>query len=223
MDPANDPHSALLNEIEGDARRTAHWTGRPHLSPRVLDALRKVRREAFIPGNSAAHAYANTALAIGHGQTISQPFIVALMTDLLDIRQGDNVLEVGTGSGYQAAVLAELTDRVCSVEIIPELAAVAKAALAAEGYGQIALRTGNGALGWPERAPFDAIIVTAATPTVPSALLNQLAAGGRLAAPVGDPGAEQVLHLLTKDADGNVTSRALLDVAFVPLTGGARD
>jgi protein-L-isoaspartate(D-aspartate) O-methyltransferase len=142
------------------------------------------------------------------------------MTELLDLKPHDNVLEVGTGSGYQAAVLAELTDHVCSIEIIPDLAKHAAAALAAEGCGSVALRTGDGAAGWPERAPFDAIIVTAAAPDVPPALVGQLAPGGKLVIPIGAPYAEQELRLLEKSHDGRVTSRSILSVVFVPLTGG---
>jgi protein-L-isoaspartate(D-aspartate) O-methyltransferase len=209
----------LIAEIEQDARETGRWTGRERLGTRVLAALRKVRREAFVPAAMVSHAYVNKPMPIGCGQTISQPFIVALMTDLLDLAPEDHVLEVGTGSGYQAAVLAELAGTVCSVEVIPELATRAAKALAAEGYGRVALRTGDGALGWPEHAPFDAIIVTAAAREAPPALLGQLRAGGRMAIPVGEPYGEQELRLICKDAQGNVTSRSLLSVAFVPLTG----
>jgi protein-L-isoaspartate(D-aspartate) O-methyltransferase len=221
-----DSREALISEIEQEARSTARWTGREAFSPRVLDALRKVRREAFVPSRLRRGAYINAPLRIGHGQTISQPFIVVLMTDLLDLKPGDNVLEVGTGSGYQAAILAELTGRVCSIEVIPELARNAASALAAEGYGRrddgseaVALRTGDGAAGWPERAPFDAIIVTAAAPDIPAALLEQLGPGGRMVVPVGSPWGEQMLRVITKEAGGAVTSRDILPVAFVPLTG----
>jgi protein-L-isoaspartate(D-aspartate) O-methyltransferase len=210
----------LIAEIEQEARETASWTGRDRFDPRVLEALRKVRREAFIPDAVVFDAYVNVPLPIGCGQTISQPFIVALMTELLDLRREDHVLEVGTGSGYQAAILAELADTVCSIEVVPELASRAATVLAAQGYARIALRTGNGALGWPERAPFDAIIVTAAAREVPPALLEQLRPGGRMAIPVGEAYGDQELRLLRKDAAGNVTSRSLLSVAFVPLTGG---
>ena len=140
------------------------------------------------------------------------------MTDMLDLRREDHVLEVGTGSGYQAAVLAELCDTVCSIEVIPELAMHAAAVLAAQGYGEVALRTGDGALGWPERAPFDAIIVTAAAREVPPALVEQLRPGGRMVIPVGEPYGEQELRVLHKDTEGKVTSRNVLSVAFVPLT-----
>ncbi|MEJ0020088.1 MAG: protein-L-isoaspartate O-methyltransferase [Acetobacteraceae bacterium] len=146
--------------------------------------------------------------------------MVALMTELLDLRPEDNVLEVGTGSGYQAAVLAELAGTVCSIEVIPELAARAAAVLAAQGYDRIALRTGDGSAGWPERVPFDAIIVTAAAQAVPPALLAQLRPGGRMMVPVGPPDGEQRLLLITKDAAGKVARRNLLRVAFVPLTDG---
>jgi len=208
----------LLYDLEQEARETARWTGREQFSPRVMAALRKVRREAFVPPDAVASAYVNAPLPIGHGQTISQPYIVALMTDLLDLRPEDRVLEVGTGSGYQAAVLAELTPSVFSIEVIPELATQAAQVLTAEGYGRIALRTGDGALGWPEQAPFDAIIVTAAARDVPKALLEQLRPGGRMAIPVGEPGGDQELLLLTKDADGKVEARRMISVAFVPLT-----
>jgi protein-L-isoaspartate(D-aspartate) O-methyltransferase len=201
-------------------RETARWTGRAQLSPRVATALAKVRREAFVPPRSADVAYANRPLPIGHGQTISQPFVVALMTELLDLEPDGGVLEVGTGSGYQAAVLAELADRVFSIEVIADLASSAAAALANQGYDNVVLRTGDGGLGWPERAPFDAIIVTAAAPDIPPALIEQLRPGGRMVIPVGPRHGDQDLILLTKDAAGEVTRRTILPVAFVPLTAG---
>jgi protein-L-isoaspartate(D-aspartate) O-methyltransferase len=210
----------LIAEIEAEARMTARWTGRADFSPRVLDALRRVRREAFVPPGVSSFAYENLPLSIGHGQTISQPFIVALMSDLLDLAPGHSVLEVGTGSGYQAAVLAELAGQVCSIETIPALAGRAADVLAEQGYGTIALRVGDGALGWPERAPFDAIIVTAAARAVPPALVEQLRPGGRMVIPVGAPLEEQELRLVTKDADGAVSESRVLSVAFVPLVGG---
>jgi protein-L-isoaspartate(D-aspartate) O-methyltransferase len=179
-----------------------------------------VRRSAFVPPNAVAAAYDNHPLPIGHGQTISQPFIVALMTEVLELQPHDKVLEVGTGSGYQAAVLAELTDRVCSMEVIPELARSAADALATEGYGGVMLLTGNGALGWPEEAPFDAIIVTAAGTDIPPALVEQLRPGGRMVLPVGPRYGDQDLVLVTKSETGEVTRRTILQVAFVPLVGG---
>jgi protein-L-isoaspartate(D-aspartate) O-methyltransferase len=215
-----DERAALLAEIDAEMRETARWTGRTRLSPRVAAALAKVRRAAFVPPRSADAAYANTPLPIGRGQTISQPFIVALMTELLDLGPDDGVLEIGTGSGYQAAVLAEVAGKVCSIEVIPELARSAAAALASEGYTNVMLRTGDGGLGWPEQAPFDAIIVTAAAPDIPPALLEQLRPGGRMVIPVGPHHGDQELVLLTRNAAGEVTRRNVLPVAFVPLTGG---
>jgi protein-L-isoaspartate(D-aspartate) O-methyltransferase len=216
-------HDALIDEIEAEARETAGWTGREHFHPQVIAALRKVRRAAFVPKGDVARAYVNAPLPIGRGQTISQPFIVALMTDLLDLRPEHRVLEVGTGSGYQAAVLAELSRHVFSIEVIPELAENARRTLAAEGYRRVALRVGNGAQGWPDHAPFDAIIVTAAALDVPPALVEQLRPGGRMVIPVGEPHGDQELRLLCKDAEGNVAPRTILAVAFVPLTGGGAD
>jgi protein-L-isoaspartate(D-aspartate) O-methyltransferase len=214
-------HDALIGEIEAEARETATWTGRDRFAPRVIAALRKVSRERFVPHRAAVHAYINAPLPIGCGQTISQPFVVALMTDLLDLRPEDRVLEVGTGSGYQAAVLAELAARVFSIEVIPELADTAQRTLVREGYVNVALRAGDGGHGWPEHAPFDAIIVTAAAREVPPALVEQLRPGGRMVIPVGAPSGDQELRLLCKGPDGGVTSHAVLPVAFVPLTGAS--
>ena len=210
----------LLDEIDAEMRETARWTGRDRLSERVHTALAKVRRDAFVPAQRAAEAWANVPLPIGLGQTISQPFIVALMTELLDLAPTDRVLEVGTGSGYQAAVLAELVAEVYSIEVLPALAQRAAQVLAEQGCGNVTLRTGNGARGWPEEAPFDAIIVTAAAADVPPALIEQLRPGGRLMVPVGPAQGDQELVLLSKDAEGKVARRRVLSVAFVPLTGG---
>jgi protein-L-isoaspartate(D-aspartate) O-methyltransferase len=209
---------ALIAEIMQEAQETARWTGRDRFDARVLQAMRNVRREAFVPTEAIASAYVNAPLHIGCGQTISQPFIVALMTDLLDLHPKDRVLEVGTGSGYQTAILAELAGEVFSIEVILQLADRALQVLQAEGYRHIVTRVGDGALGWPEHAPFDAIIVTAAARDVPHALVEQLQRGGRLVIPVGKPYGEQELRLLQKDKDGHVTSRSVLAVAFVPLT-----
>jgi protein-L-isoaspartate(D-aspartate) O-methyltransferase len=186
----------------------------------VRAALLAVRREAFVPSALRAEAYANHPLRIGHGQTISQPFIVALMTDLLDPAPDHAVLEIGTGSGYQAAVLAALVHHVYSIEIIPALSAQAEAALTQEGVGNVTLRIGDGAAGWLEQAPYDGIIVTAAGPTVPPALVAQLRPGGRMVIPLGEPFSDQMLTLVVKNADASVTHRDVLPVAFVPLTGG---
>jgi protein-L-isoaspartate(D-aspartate) O-methyltransferase len=216
-----DPHATLIHEIEAEMQATAGWTGRRHLTPRVHAALLAVHREAFVPVALRAEAYANHPLRIGHGQTISQPFIVALMTELLDPAPDHVVLEVGTGSGYQAAVLAALVRHVYSVEVIPALSAQARAALTHEDVGNVTLRVANGAAGWPEHAPYDGIIVTAAGPTVPPALIEQLRPGGRMVIPLGEPHDDQTLTLVVKDAAGGVTRKDILPVAFVPLVTGA--
>jgi protein-L-isoaspartate(D-aspartate) O-methyltransferase len=214
-----DERAALLDEIAADMRATAQWTGRDALSPRVAAALGRVRRGAFVPHDSQWAAYQNRPLPIGCGQTISQPYIVALMTELLDLQPTDKVLEIGSGSGYQAAVLAEQVSAVHSVEVIAELSQRAGAALAAEGCSNVVLHIGNGALGWPEEAPFDAIIVTAAARSIPVALVEQLRPGGRMIIPVGPPHGDQELVLITKDESGEISQRNVLHVAFVPLTG----
>ena len=213
-----DPHAQLIEAIEQEVQATARWTGRAQLAPRVMRALRTVRREAYVPAARRAEAYANHPLSIGHGQTISQPFIVALMTDLLDPDPDHVVLEIGTGSGYQAAVLAALVRRVYSIEVIPELSARAETALAGEHVRNVALRVGDGALGWPEHAPYDGIIVTAAAAAVPPALITQLRPGGRMVIPLGQPHDSQMLTLVRKDTDDVVTRRDILPVAFVPFT-----
>lgn len=212
-----DDKQALLTALAAEVAETAAMTGRKALSPRVLAALAKVRREAFVPPGESALAYANVPLPIGSGQTISQPFIVALMTELLDLDPDDVVLEIGTGSGYQAAILAELVRRVYSIEVIPALASGARQALAAEGCRNVEVRCGDGALGWPEHAPYDAIIVTAAAPEIPPALVKQLGPRGRMIVPVGESFDSQQLVLIEKDRAGQVKRRNILDVAFVPL------
>ncbi len=214
-----DGAARLIEDIERDARALAAATGRPVIQPRVLDAIRRVPRAAFMPASEASAAWRNRPAPIGHGQTISQPFVVALMTDLLDLRGAERVLEIGTGSGYQAAILAALGCAVFSVEIVPALAATARRALDAAGFGGVRTRTGDGAAGWPEHAPYDAVMITAAAPTIPPAPIAQLRPGGRLVAPVGLPGEDQTLMLLCKDAAGGVTQRDVLAVSFVPLTG----
>ena len=219
MRPLSD-RDALIAEIEIETAETAPLTGRRKLSARLLAALRKVPRDAFIPEADVALAYVNAPLPIGHGQTISQPFVVAIMTELLDLEPDHCVLEIGTGSGYQAAILAELARQVWSIEVVPDLAATARAALAKAGYGNVEICCGDGALGWPEHAPYDAIIVTAATPSLPPALLAQLKPGGRLIAPVGAAYQTQTLTLAEKSALGAITQRAIMGVAFVPLVSG---
>ena len=182
--------------------------------PRTLAALRKVERHRFVPPEVAALAYADHPLEIGDGQTISQPYIVAVMSEAIRLRGGEKVLEVGTGSGYQAAVLAEMGAQVYSMEIVPALARRARATLAQLGYGAVEVREGNGWAGWPEEAPFDAIVVTAAPPTVPEALKRQLRDGGRLVIPVGDD--VQELLLVTRHG-ARFEEKRLLTVRFVPL------
>ncbi len=194
------------------------WYGRGSLDPRVLDAIANVPREAFVPRDEEPHAYANIPLPIGYGQTISQPFIVAVMTDLLQPSPDHVILEVGTGSGYQAAILGQLVKQVYSLEIVEALAEQARARLAHLGYTNVEVRHADGYEGWPEHAPFDGIIVTAAAPLVPPPLVHQLKKGGRMVIPV-DAGMEgQSLMLLEKHVSGEVTSRDMLPVAFVPLT-----
>lgn len=209
----------LLNEIREEMWNTRHLTGRSALDARVMEALREVPRHAFVPDDLKHGAYANHPLPIGHGQTISQPYIVALMTDLIRPQAEDVVLEIGTGSGYQAAVLSRLVKQVYSMEIVDALAQEAGTRLQRLGYDNIEVRRGNGRQGWPQHAPYDAILVTAAAATIPAALIGQLKPGGTLVMPVGVQHAAQDLVLVTKDADGSVGQRHVLPVVFVPLTG----
>lgn len=185
--------------------------------PAVLQAMSTVPRHEFVPADYRDQAYEDHPLPIGHGQTISQPYIVALMTELADIQPGERVLEIGTGSGYQAAILAQVTDEVYSIEIIPELAGRAQAAFDLLGYDKITARQGDGYFGWEEHAPFDAILVTAAPDHVPQPLVNQLADGGRMVIPVGPPGGYQSLWLLERKGD-EVIRYNWGGVQFVPLT-----
>ena len=221
---------ALVAEIADEVAATHKWLGKEALDSRVMVALEKVPRHAFIPAANRAVAYDNRPQPIGHGQTISQPYIVAVMTDMAAPGPGDRVLEVGTGCGYQTAVLAELAARVYSTEVVPELARRAAARLRRLGYANAETRVGDGAQGWAEHAPFDAIVVTAAAwHRIPPALIEQLAPGGRLVIPVDrSPTAarypfkdqEQDLLLVTKDAKGKTRERKMLPVAFVPLVEG---
>jgi len=211
---------ALMNEVNARSEVLLEVLGRDHLSEPVQRAMRAVPRHAYVPEDQRARAYENRPLPIGHGQTISQPLIVALMTDLLQLQPGDRVLELGTGSGYQAAILVEMGMQVFSVEIVPPLGERAKLALHEFAPGGVSLRIGDGYEGWPEAAPFDAIIVTAAGDHVPPPLVAQLKPGGRMVIPVGSVFFSQQLMLVTKDQAGTVQTRALLPVRFVPLTGG---
>ena len=185
-------------------------------SSTVLDAMRKVPRHKFVPLAQRHLAYQNRPLPIGHDQTISQPFIVGYMTEAASIAPGEKVLEIGTGSGYQAAVLAEVAKEVYTIEIIPELAEGARSVLRELGYKNVHVKTGNGYEGWPEHAPFDAIVVTAAPDEVPQALVNQLAVGGKMVIPVGITFQEMVI--ITRNESG-VVERRTIPVRFVPMTG----
>ncbi len=219
---AHDRYSAaranLLREIESDMRETARETGHSALGPAVQRALATVPRERFVPAHLTASAYENRPLPIGEGQTISQPFIVALMTELLQPKPDHVVLEIGTGSGYQAAVLAECVTKVYSIEIVTPLARRAREALDAAGYRNVETRIGDGYLGWPEAAPFDGIIVTAAPDHVPPRLIEQLKPGGRLVIPVGPQRAVQELLVIEKAPNGSAITRRTIAVRFVPLT-----
>ena len=195
---------------------TSQLQDRGITDPRVLAALGRVPRQRFVPADLAPLAYGDFPLPIGQDQTISQPYIVALMSQWAEVRPGEKVLEVGTGSGYQAAVLAELTEQVFSIEIKPELARAASALLKELGYARVQVRTGDGYQGWPEAAPFDAILVTAAAPLVPPALSRQLKEGGRLVIPLGEPRGEQTLVRLRK-VRGALQEEERVPVRFVPL------
>lgn len=211
---------ALVREIRYTVRETSEYIGKSELDERVMEVIGRVPRHEFVPPDLRDDAYENRPLAIGHGQTISQPYIVALMTELVEPGAGDRVLEVGTGSGYQAAVLAELVDAVYSIEIVPPLGEEAAARLARLGYDNVKSRVGDGYFGWPEAAPFDAIVVTAAASHIPPPLVQQLKPGGTMLIPVGSRFQVQQLTLVNKDKDGKVFTRQVLPVRFVPLTGG---
>jgi protein-L-isoaspartate(D-aspartate) O-methyltransferase len=202
------------------ARLADHLARRGIRDRRVLQAIRDVPRHWFVPATVAALAYDDDALPIGAGQTISQPYIVALMTEVLELKDGTRVLEIGTGSGYQAAVLSELAREVSTIEILPELAERARATFAEHGYSGVEVRLGDGWEGWPERAPFDAILVAAAPGRIPEKLFAQLAPGGRMCIPVGPDPSSQELLLVRKLADGSRSIERIAPVRFVPMTGG---
>lgn len=199
---------------------TAAETGLQAMSPAVRAALGKVERHRLVPPAEVSRAYGNFPLSIGAGQTISQPYIVALSSDLIEPRAGQAVLEVGTGSGYQAAILAEIVAKVYSIEVVPELGRNAAERLAELGYANVELRIGDGYAGWPEKAPFDAIVVAAAAARIPPALIDQLKPGGRMVIPVGERSGVQDLTLVSKRADGRVERKSVLSVRFVPLVRG---
>jgi len=217
--PASPPTDSFAGERERMV--SAQLEARDITQPEVLRAMREIPRHEFVPEDQIRYAYDDRPLPIGEGQTISQPQIVAFMTQVLELKPGDRVLEIGTGSGYQAAVLAELTDEVYSIEIIETLGQQAAERLRELGYSQIHSKIGDGYYGWEEYAPYDAIIVTCAPDHVPHPLVAQLKAGGRMVIPVGPPGAYQSLWLLEKQADGGVLRRNLGGVGFVPMTGAA--
>ncbi len=210
----------MVAEVEAMYAETRSLTGLAAMSPQVRAALGKVERHRLVPTGQQALAYRNHPLPIGQGQTISQPYIVAISTDLIALQPQHSVLEVGTGSGYQAAILAEIVARVYSIEIVQVLAVAAEKSLRELQYQNIEIRIGDGYKGWPEKAPFDAIVVTAAAPQVPEALLAQLKAGGKMVIPVGAAGGTQELLLITKDADGKSREKRILPVRFVPLVPG---
>lgn len=212
----------MLRTIELEYRFTKGFTGRGTLPPNVMEAMRQVPREAFVPPGLQTVAYANTPLPIGNGQTISQPFIVALMTDMLNPGKDDVILEVGSGCGYQAAILSLLAAKVYSIEIVESLATQTAERLKRLGYDNVQIRQGDGYLGWPEHGPYNGIIVTAAAEHIPPPLKKQLAPGGRMVIPVGYQHMPQELLLLEKNENGFFTTTDLLSVSFVPLTGKAR-
>ena len=219
-DPAyTEARRQLLKEIAVDVRYTRRYLDKAELDPRVLAAVGKVPRHEFVRERDRKHAYENRPLPIGYGQTISQPFVVALMTDLIRPKRHHRVLEVGTGSGYQAAVLSELVAKVYTIEIIEPLGQQAKGRLARLKYHNVTVKIGDGYYGWKQYAPYDAIVVTAAASHVPPALIRQLKPGGRMVIPVGSRFLVQQLLLITKDKHGRVSSRQIIPVMFVPLTG----
>ncbi len=209
----------MLRDICAEADYVCRMTGLGQLHDQTLTAMRRVPRQHFVSQSFRSHAYENSPLPIGGGQTVPQPFIVAIMTDLVAPKHTDRVLEIGTGSGYQSAVLAQLSGELYTVEILPELAQSSQYRLDEEGYRNIHCRIGDGYYGWPEVAPFDVIMVTAAVEAIPLPLVEQLAPGGRMILPVGKRRFTQDLILLQKDQFGEVQSTSLLPVAFVPLAG----
>lgn len=215
-----DPSEPARRAMVQDQIASSMLDGRiPVKDPRVLEAMRRVRRHAFVPAQVREHAYDDSPLPIGYGQTISQPYIVGLMTELLELKPGQRVLEIGTGSGYQAAVLAEITSHVHTIEIVKPLAARVRQTLDAEGYHHVRSRQGDGYDGWPEAGPFDAIIVTCSAGHLPPPLWQQLKPGGRIVVPIGAAFAIQRLVVIEKTPQGKRRSRTVLEVRFVPMTG----
>jgi len=218
-DTYEEKRQQMLTAIQQMMEMTEPSVGKASLNKRVAEAMLAVPRHKFVPPDIQSYAYENRALPISHRQTISQPYIVALMTDLAEVTSESVVLEVGTGSGYQAAVLSELVSHVYSIEIVEPLGLDARLLLQDLGYDNVTVRIGDGYYGWPEHAPFDAILVTAAAEHIPEQLIQQLKPGGRLVIPVGEHRLSQSLRVLTKGMDGEIKQRDVLPVVFVPLTG----
>lgn len=209
----------MLNDIEQEVQSTSHLIGKNSLDPRVMIAMKTIPRQEFLPANFEYCAYENRPAPIGSGQTISQPYIVALMSDLLNTNSSDIMLEIGTGSGYQTAILAQLVKQVYSIEILEDLYRNASKRLIKMGYENIRIRNADGYFGWPEHAPYDGIIVTAAVEHIPPALIEQLKIGARLVIPIGLPNSYQELMLVKKVAFSEIEVQSILGVNFVPLTG----
>lgn len=208
----------MINQINKIALETGIETGRTRFEQRVMEVMEQVPRHQFVPDSEKTHAYENRPLPIGYGQTISQPYIVALMTDILKIDDHDVVLEIGTGSGYQAAILSKLVKKIYTIEIIEELGLAAQERLTKLSYNNVNVKIGDGYYGWEEAAPFDGIIVTAAASKIPPSLIQQLKPGGRMIIPIGEPLVVQHLTLVEKNQQGNIETRNILPVAFVPFT-----
>ena len=219
----NNGMESMLAEIERESIYNADLVGKDRLDERVMAAMAQVPRDVFVPEVMKDSAFYNGPLPIGHGQTISQPYIVALMTDLLAVEPEHQILEVGTGSGYQAAILSRLCKKVYSMDVVTPLVESARRCLDELGYDNIELKSGNGYQGWPEHAPFDGIIVTAAAETIPQALIDQLKPGGRLVIPVGPPYGYQQLKVVSKDKDNHTDTNTILGVAFVPMVDRPAD
>ncbi len=217
MKNTNSKTRHMIEVIESELKYTRSMIGRDKFAPRVMEAMGKVPRDEFVPEDLKFSAFDNGPIPIGHGQTISQPYIVALMTDLLDLEPDHVVLEVGTGSGYQTAILSQLCKQVYSIEVIAALSEAAETRFKKLGYNNIETRVGNGYQGWPEHAPYDGIIVTAAATYIPEPLKEQLKPGGKMVIPVGLPLMHQELMLVEKDQEGEVNVSPILGVAFVPL------
>lgn len=207
----------MVDVIESEVKYTRSYIGKDKLDPRVMDAMGKVPRDEFVPDDLKRMAFDDGPLPIGHGQTISQPYIVALMTDMLQLEPEHIVLEIGTGCGYQTAVLSLLCKKVYTMEVVAELGEAALTRLKKMGYNNVESNIGNGYDGWPEHAPYDGIIVTAASSHVPEALVKQLKPGGKMAIPVGLPYMHQELMLIEKNMQGEINSKTLLGVSFVPM------